>query len=141
MLADATPGASNYYTTNGTTPSVSSTLYTAPITVSSSVTIEAIAAASGYPNSPVPSGAYVISAPRAAAPTFSPAPGTYYATQSVMLADATPGASIYYTTNGTTPSVSSTLYTAPIAVSSSVTIEAIAAASGYCNTPVASGAY
>src|SRR5246127_729843 len=133
MLADATPGASNYYTTNGTTPSVSSTLYTAPITVSSSVTIEAIAAASGYSNSPVASGAYVISAPRAAAPTFSPAPGTYCATQSVTLADATPGASIYYTTNGTTPSVSSTLYTAPITGTSWGAREDISAAGGSLN--------
>jgi hypothetical protein len=142
MLADATPGANIYYTTNGTTPWVSSTLYTGPITVSSSITIEAIAVASGYSSSPVASGAYVINGPRAAAPTFSPAPGTYSTAQSVVLADATPGANIYYTTNGTPPAVSPTeLYMGPIAVSSSAIIEAIAAASGYSSSPIASGTY
>jgi hypothetical protein len=121
---------------------VISTLYTGPITVSSSVTVKAIAVASGYSSSPVASGAYLINAPPAAAPTFSPAPGTYTTAQSVVLADATPGANIYYTTNGTPPAVSSTeLYTGPITVSSSVMIEAIAAASGYSSSPIASGTY
>src|SRR5262249_25056711 len=51
------------------------------------------------------------------------------------------GASIYYTTNGTTPTVSSTLYATPIPVSSSMTIKAIAVASGFSSSPVASGTY
>ena len=106
-LLDATAGASIYYTTNGTTPTVTpSELYspTTPINVSANTTIEAIAVASGYSNSAVASGTYVIGTP-AATPTFSPAPGTYSAAQSVTLLDATAGASIYYTTNGTTPTV------------------------------------
>ena len=37
--------------------------------------------------------------PPRAAPTFSPAAGTYSSTQSVTLSDATPGATIYYTTD------------------------------------------
>src|SRR5580700_10796979 len=139
-LSSTTPGFSIYYTTNGTTPSVNSTLYTGAIAVSSSMTIEAIAVASGYSASPVASGAYVI-APPAAAPTFQPTPGTYNAAQSVTLSSTTPGFSIHYTTNGTTPSVSSTLYSGAIAVTSSMTIEAIAVASGYSASPVASGAY
>jgi hypothetical protein len=82
-------------------------------------------------------------APPAAAPTFTPVPGTYTSTQSVQLASTTAGASIYYTTNGTTPTTGSTLYNSatPIAVNSSATIAAIAAASGYSNSTVASGAY
>jgi hypothetical protein len=76
-----------------------------------------------------------------ATPTFSPAAGTYPSAQSVTLSDTTSGASIYYTTNGTTPTTGSTLYTAPITVSSSETIKAIAAASGYLNSAVASAAY
>ncbi len=145
-LLDATAGASIYYTTNGTTPTVTpSELYspTTPINVSSNTTIEAIAVASGYSNSAVASGTYVIGTP-AATPTFSPAPGTYSAAQSVTLLDATAGASIYYTTNGTTPTVTpSELYspTTPINVSANTTIEAIAVASGYSNSAVASGAY
>src|SRR6185437_14362232 len=59
----------------------------------------------------------------------SVAPGTYNAPQTVVLSGAA-GVSIYYTTNGTTPTASSTLYTVPITVSVSETIEAIAIAAG-----------
>ena len=50
--------------------------------------------------------------PAAASPTFSPAPGSYTSAQSVTLLDTTSGAVIYYTTNGTTPTVSSAKYSA-----------------------------
>jgi hypothetical protein len=79
--------------------------------------------------------------PTAATPTFNPAAGTYTTAQSVTLADTTSGSTIYYTTNGTTPSTTSTKYTAAIPVSMTTTIEAIAAASGYNNSAVASATY
>src|SRR5262249_15024665 len=91
QLFSTTPGASFYYTTNGTTPTTASTPYSSPISVSSSITIKAIAVANGYPSSPVASGSYVINLPAAAMPTFSPAPGTYSTTQSVALSDTTAG--------------------------------------------------
>jgi uncharacterized repeat protein (TIGR03803 family) len=59
-------------------------------------------------------------------PIFSVAAGTYPGTQTVYLHDVDPKALIYYTTNGQTPQVYSTLYGAPITVSSSETIQAIA---------------
>jgi hypothetical protein len=74
-------------------------------------------------------------------PTFSPAAGTYSSAQSVKLTDATAGAVIYYTTNGSTPTTSSTKYTAAIAVSSTETIKAIAVAPGYTASAVASATY
>ncbi|HEX4156016.1 MAG TPA: chitobiase/beta-hexosaminidase C-terminal domain-containing protein [Acidobacteriaceae bacterium] len=144
-LADSTPGASIYYTTNGTAPTSSSIPFSesSPIAVSSTTTIEAIAVAVGYSNSTVATGTYTINLPAAATPTFSPAPGNYLSAQTVMLADATSGASIYYTTDGATPTASSTLYSAasPISVSSTTTVEAIAVAPGYAASAVASGAY
>jgi hypothetical protein len=141
-LSDATTGASIYYTTNGSTPTTASTLYTAPIGVAAATTINAIAVATGYTASAVASGSYTITAqPVAASPTFSPAPGTYVGTQSVTLSDATTGASIYYTTDGSTPTTASTLYTAPIGVAATTTINAIAVAPGYAASAVASGSY
>jgi glucosylceramidase len=61
----------------------------------------------------------------------------------VRLSDTTTGASIYYTTDGSTPTTASTLYaaSAPIAVSSTTTIKAIAVATGYSTSTVATGTY
>ncbi|HTS70142.1 MAG TPA: choice-of-anchor tandem repeat GloVer-containing protein [Terriglobia bacterium] len=143
-ISDATSGAAIYYTTNGTAPTASSTLYTGPITVSVSETIEAVAIASSYSISTVATAAYTIniSTPSpAATPTFSVPPGVYTSPQNVAISDTTPGATIYYTTNGTSPTTSSTQYTVPITVSSTETIEAIAVASGYANSAVATTTY
>jgi len=133
-ISDATTGTTIYYTTNGTTPTTSSAVYTAPITVSSTETLEAIAVETGYTSSAVATATYAI-ASILPAPTFSVAAGTYTTTQSVAISDATPGATIYYTTNGTMPSTSSTTYTAPISVSATETISAIAVATGYIASP------
>ncbi|SDX37958.1 chitobiase/beta-hexosaminidase C-terminal domain-containing protein [Paenibacillus sp. CF384] len=81
------------------------------------------------------------SASPAATPTFGLAAGTYSGTQSVSLSTATSGADIRYTTNGSTPTASSTLYTGPVSVSSSMTLKAIAIKSGMSDSSVASAAY
>ena len=139
-LADALPGTAIYYTANGTAPTTSSTIYTGPIAVSATETIEVIAVATGYSSSAVASAVYTI-AVQAAAPSFSPAAGAYSSAQIVTLADATPGAAIYYTINGTTPTTSSTIYTGPIAVSATETIEAIASAAGCTTSAYATATY
>ena len=61
-----------------------------------------------------------------AKPNFTPAAGTYYEAQSVQLKSNTEGANIFYTLDGSEPSASSTAYSAPIAVSATTTIKAIA---------------
>ncbi len=76
-----------------------------------------------------------------ASPTFSPSGGTFTATQSVTISDATAGASIFFTTNGTTPTAASTAYTGPISVSASETLNAIAVATGDSPSAVASATY
>jgi hypothetical protein len=141
-ISDSSSGVTIYYTTNGTTPTTSSTKYTGPISVAASETIQAIAVATGYTNSAVASATYTISTGTVAAtPTFSPAPGTYVNAQTVTISDSTPGATIYYTTNGTTPTTSSAKYSSALNISLTQTIKAIAVASGYSNSAVATGAY
>lgn len=77
-----------------------------------------------------------------AAPQFSPPPGTYTTARSVTLTTATPGASIRYTTDNTTPTdTAGTLYTGPFAVSSTATVKAVAYLAGWTPSPVATGAY
>lgn len=78
-----------------------------------------------------------------ATPTASPAaPATFAATQNVKLATTTTGATIYYTTDGTTPTADSTEYTsAGIDLSATTTIKAIAIKDGYYDSAVFSGTY
>ncbi|MDO4512169.1 MAG: chitobiase/beta-hexosaminidase C-terminal domain-containing protein [Bacteroidales bacterium] len=75
-------------------------------------------------------------------PTFTPAAGTYTSAQSVSIACATEGATIYYTTDGSEPSATTgTEYTAPISVAASTTIKAIAVKEGLASSRVAEAAY
>jgi len=143
VIADATSGATIYYTTNGTTPTTTSAVYSGPIAVSATETLEAIAAASGYANSAVATAAYTINAglTPAATPVFTPAGGAYTSAQSVAISDATSGATLYYTTNGATPTTASAVYSGPVTVSATETLEAIAVASGHSNSAVATAAY
>ena len=141
-LSDATQGAVIYYTTDGSTPTTSSTVYSSAIAVGNgTTTIKAMAVASGSTASPVVSATYVIGA-ATAAPTFSPVAGSYSTAQNVTLSDATQGAVIYYTTDGSTPTTSSTVYSSAISVSSgTTTIKAMAVASGSTASPVVSATY
>jgi hypothetical protein len=140
-ISDATAGATIYYTTNGSIPTTSSAVYSGPITVSASETLEAIAVETGYTNSASATAAYTITVPTVATPTFSPAAGTYTTSPSVTISDATAGATIYYTTNGSVPTTSSAVYSGPITVSASETLEAIAVETGYANSAPAVVAY
>ncbi|MGA9669747.1 MAG: FG-GAP-like repeat-containing protein, partial [Terracidiphilus sp.] len=139
-ISDSTAGARIYYTTDGSTPSTSSASYAGAISVSSSQTVKAIATAAGYSQSAVGSVTYTINL-IASTPTFFPAPGAYTSAFPVTISDTTPGVNIYYTTNGTTPTASSALYTGAITVSSTETVEAIATESGYAQSGVGSAAY
>ncbi len=139
-ITDTTSGSSIYYTTDGSTPTTGSTKYTAPFQLSTGTTVQAIASASGYLQSAVSSATYSFNT-QTAMPQFSPAAGSYTTTQSVTISDSTSGAIIYYTTDGSTPTTSSTKYTGPITVSTNTVINAIATASGLTNSNVASATY
>lgn len=82
--------------------------------------------------------------PTAATPVFWPVPGSYSQTQTgqtVTLTDSSSGAAIYYTTDGTTPTTSSTKYSGAITVTSTTTIQAIAGGANFTSSQVASGMY
>jgi hypothetical protein len=145
-LSDATPGAVIHYTIDGTTPTASSPVYSAPLNVSATTTIKALASASGYSASLIVIGTYTISTSTTVTPvtanvTLSPEPGSFTTAQSVMLADSTPGAVIHYTTDGTTPTMNSAVYSEPLQVSATTTIQALAAAPGYSTSAIAGGTY
>lgn len=82
--------------------------------------------------------------PAVAAPSFSPAGGSFATDQSVTLSDATAGASIFYTLDGSTPTSSSTAYSAPISVAGpnrTLTVKAIATKTGMTSSGVAAAAF
>lgn len=144
-IADSASTAKIYYTTDGSTPGTASNKYTGPISVKSSTTVKAIAVASGESASSVAAAAYTMTSSGSegttATPSFSPAAGTYSSEQAVTVSDSTSGATIYYTTNGSAPTTSSTKYTGPIKVGSTETLKAIAVDASSANSSVATAAY
>jgi len=133
-------GGTIYYTLDGSTPTVSSNVYTGPFNISSSLTVTAIASVTGQLQSP-PASAIYSSTSNAANPVFSPAAGTYSGARALSLTDATPGATIYFTIDGTTPTAASLKYTGLIYVGASETVRAIATAPNLSPSTVISAAY
>jgi hypothetical protein len=78
---------------------------------------------------------------QAATPVHSPTTGVFVGSTSVTLSTTTPGASIYYTTDGSTPDSGDTLYSGAISIITTTTIKAIAIASGYTDSAVSSETY
>jgi uncharacterized protein (DUF1800 family) len=77
-----------------------------------------------------------------APPAFNPPPGNYPSATAVKIVSSTPGAQIFYTTDGSTPSSShGTLYSAAVALTQSATLQAIATQAGLADSPVTSGQY
>jgi ATPase subunit of ABC transporter with duplicated ATPase domains len=79
--------------------------------------------------------------PTAAKPQFSLKPGKYSATQWVDITDSTRGATIYNTTDGSTPTASSTRYLGPVYVTQTTTLKAMAVARKHKSSKVASANY
>ncbi|HOE99803.1 MAG TPA: chitobiase/beta-hexosaminidase C-terminal domain-containing protein [Spirochaetota bacterium] len=134
-------GATIYYTTNGDDPTGSSSVYTAPFTVTKgTTTVKAFARKSGFNDTSIVSRTYVIDYPDCATPTFSPNGGTYNSAQTVTIS-STAGSTIYYTTNGDTPTTSSLSITSGGTISLSTdgnyTIKAFAVKAGYDDSSVA----
>jgi hypothetical protein len=138
-ISTTTPSATIHFTSDGSTPTTGSPVYSAPVSVAASKTLQALATAAGYTQSAVGSAAYTIAGttPQAALPVITPGTGSYTSAQTVSITDGTPGATIRYTTDGNDPTGASPLYTAPFAVTSTATVKALATAPGYTASAVA----
>ncbi len=78
---------------------------------------------------------------KVANPTFGPAPGPYPNSVNVTLASTTADAEIHYTTDGSTPDMTSTLYAQAIQLTANTTIKAIGIKGGLTSSDVVTGAY
>ncbi len=76
-----------------------------------------------------------------AMPVFSPAGGTYYEDQTVSITCGTADASIYYTMDGTTPTINSDLYQGTLIIHNTTTIKAVAVHDNMYNSEVATANY
>ena len=139
-ISCATEGAKIYYTTDGSDPTAESTAYTEAISVTPPMTLKAIAVKDEMNDSAVASASYTIKE-TVATPTFSVASGAVNSGTEVTITCSTEGAKIYYTTDGTEPTASSTAYTEAISVTPPMTLKAIAVKSGMNDSAVASVSY
>jgi uncharacterized repeat protein (TIGR02543 family) len=133
-LSSSTQGAVIFYTTDGSAPSMASAVYQSPIQIMSSpTTIRAIASRVSMLDSDMMTATYIF---KTATPTANPSTGALPYGSTVTLSCVTQGAVIYYTTDGSTPSVSSAVYAAPISVTGAVTIKAVAFKEGMAESDV-----
>jgi hypothetical protein len=133
----STPGASIYYTTDGSPPSSGTTLYTGSLWVATDATVSAIAYAPGHVASEVATAIFnIVPSTPAATPVITPGGGRFAAAQTVSITSSTPGATVYYTTDGRWPTSGSTPYTGTFQVSSSANVNAIAYAPGFLPSAV-----
>jgi hypothetical protein len=142
-ITEAIPGSTIYYALTGTVSTNEFVQYTGPISLpyGGVEALQAYAMETGYNQTNYLLAQYTLNYPSAPAPVLSLPSGTYSGTQSLTITDSLTGATIYYTNDGTTPTSSSTVYTGPITVSSTETIEANAAATGYSTSAVTTAGY
>ena len=79
--------------------------------------------------------------PTVATPTFTPNGGTFFPIVEVVISCATEGATIHYTTDGTTPNANSNTYSAPLNIYETTTVKAIAMKTGMNNSAVATATF
>lgn len=136
-----TQGADIFYTLDGSQPSQESQKYEQAFLITESYTVKARAYKQYYPSSDIVTANYEITLPSVAVPTFTPSPGLYDLNQTVSLHSATQAAAIYYTIDGSQPTINSLLYNEPLYIDSSITIKAIAVKEDYLNSPMVAGQY
>jgi hypothetical protein len=137
-IACATDGATIYYTTNGATPTTSSTKYTGAFTLTSNATVKAIAVKTGWNNSSVASASFTYTVETVATPVIAPNGGEIEAGTTISISCTTSGATIYYSTNGAEPT---TVYSAPFALNEASTVKAVAKKTGWNNSATAQASF
>lgn len=152
-MATTTEGAKIYYTTDGTEPSAESTSYSNTVAISEDTIFKAIAVKEGMENSPVSYAKYsvvnkietkietkieekiVYTDKVYASPITFTAKDEEYGV-SLSLSTQTQDAKICYTTDGSTPTADSTIYTQALRIEANTTVKAIAIKEGIENSPV-----
>jgi len=126
------------YTTDGTEPTETSTLYTIPVTITEATTLKIKAYKANWEPSDTAVFTYSV---KIATPTGSPVPGAVTSGTSISLLCTTPDTTIRYTTNGTEPTENSSAYSTPIPITTTTTIKAKAFRTGFIASDTATLTY
>lgn len=138
-LSSSHPEATIYYTIDGTTPNSQSNVYTSPISIDSTMTINAVAMYEGCLQSNLLTRNYTVrSVTLSISPTSS---GLLPAGTEITLTANPANAAIFYTTDGSEPTMASTLYVQPIVINQNMTIKAKAYYEGYKESDVITQQY
>lgn len=128
MILCETPGATIYYTLDGTDPDETSAVYESPVYVERNLLVKAIAKKEGMEDSPIRS--FQVTAYHAAAPIFR------FVKRKVQISSDTPGATIRYTTDFSDPTVESEVYTTPLEPEENSHIKAYASKEGLTDSNI-----
>lgn len=132
--------ANIYYTLDDSTPDSTKTLYTGAITISNDTVVKAVAIRDGMKDSNILVKRFIFN--KVQKPYFSYASGFYNSPIGVTLSCATVGSEIRYTTNGSEPTIFSSLYTGtPITISINTILKAKAFKIGMTDSDTAINDY
>ena len=142
-ISCATPDATILITRGTTSGNATNfTTYTGPMTVTTTTVLMAKTTKTGFVDS-ASVGAYytVVPLPRVATPTFQPAGGSYKSGMSVTILCATPGASIFYTLDGSEPTSNALPYEGTFTLDAPTVIHARAVKTGMQDSAAAGTSY
>ena len=140
VISCGTPDATIHYTLDGTEPSESdaSLVSGSSVHIDQSITLKARAYKTGSLHSDIAEATYSLGV---AALAFSPGHGTYTSAQTVSISTSTPGVTIRYSIDGSMPSESSPVYTGPLSISTTTTLQAIGYRANWSPSALKSGTF
>ncbi len=130
QIKTSTIGASIYYTLDGSTPTSQDSLYQEPFKLTGNGTLKAIAIKERYHDSQTTS--MEITTFKVSTPTIH-----YQEASKFTLISSTEGVLIYFTTDGSTPTVESQLFTSPVTITHDCLVKAIGVKTRYYTSEVA----
>jgi alpha-tubulin suppressor-like RCC1 family protein len=139
-MSTSSPGITIRYTVDGTAPTESSAIYSSPLSIGTTTTVKAIGFRTTWNPSNVTTGTYTMNFGTLATPALDPGTGSY-TSQAIVTITAFAGATIRYTTNGSTPTSSSSIYTAPLVFEATTTVKAKAFHPDYATSAEAGSVY